>query len=143
MVLGPITFGWKYCKRKLILEDVSHLTLVTLKNTKNNIPYKLVRQICTIVENSDVRKKHLEQSRKTYFLVMSRTRFRVNPYSVVAWMSRNSLLEAGAKSEVRFRSSVGPNGSVFFYELNASGFEFSCSNLNVEKFYVPKNIYKA
>ena len=32
-------------------------------------------------------------------LVMSRTRFRVNPHSIVAWMSRNSLLEAGAKSE--------------------------------------------
>ena len=26
--------------------------------------------------------------------------FRVNPHSIVAWMSRNSLLEAGAKSEV-------------------------------------------
>ena len=24
---------------------------------------------------------------------------RVNPHSIVAWMSRNSLLEAGAKSE--------------------------------------------
>ena len=35
-----------------------------------------------------------------YVLVLSRTRFRVNPYSVVAWMSKNSLLEAVAKSEV-------------------------------------------
>ena len=26
--------------------------------------------------------------------------FRVNPHSIVAWMSRNSLLEAGAKSKV-------------------------------------------
>ena len=34
-----------------------------------------------------------------YVLVMSRTRFRVNPHSIVVWMSRNSLLEAGAKSE--------------------------------------------
>ena len=31
---------------------------------------------------------------------MSRTRFRVNPHSIVAWMSRNSFLEAGTKSEV-------------------------------------------
>ena len=30
---------------------------------------------------------------------MSRTRLRVNPHSIVASMSRNSLLEAGAKSE--------------------------------------------
>ena len=29
---------------------------------------------------------------------MSRTRFRVNPYSIVGWMSRNPLLEAGKKS---------------------------------------------
>ena len=35
-----------------------------------------------------------------YVLIMSRTRFRVNPYSIVAWISRNSLLEAGAISKV-------------------------------------------
>ena len=35
-----------------------------------------------------------------YVLVMSCTCFRVNLHSIVAWMSRNSLLEAGAKSEV-------------------------------------------
>ena len=35
-----------------------------------------------------------------YVLIMSRTRFRVNPHSIVASMSRNSLLEAGAKSEI-------------------------------------------
>ena len=34
-----------------------------------------------------------------YVLAMSRTRFRVNSHSIVAWMSRNPLLEAGAKSE--------------------------------------------
>ena len=34
-----------------------------------------------------------------YVLVMSRTRLRVNPHSIVAWMSRNYLLEAGMKSE--------------------------------------------
>ena len=47
----------------------------------------------------------LEQTHPTkcgdwlYVLVMSRTCFRVNPHSIVAWISRNSLLEAGAKSE--------------------------------------------
>ena len=35
-----------------------------------------------------------------YVLIMSRTRFKVNPPSIVAWMSRNSLLEIGAISEV-------------------------------------------
>ena len=36
----------------------------------------------------------------TVFLIMSRTRFRVHPHSIVAWKSRNTLLETGAKSEV-------------------------------------------
>ena len=35
-----------------------------------------------------------------YALVMSRTGFRVNPHSIVAWMSRNALLEAGVTPEV-------------------------------------------
>ena len=35
-----------------------------------------------------------------FFLIKSHTRFRVNPHSIVAWMSSNSLLEADAKSEV-------------------------------------------
>ena len=35
-----------------------------------------------------------------YVLIMSRTCFRVNPHSIVAWMSRNSLLEGGTKSEI-------------------------------------------
>ena len=35
-----------------------------------------------------------------YVLVMSRKRFRVNPHSIVAWTSTNSLLKEGAKSEV-------------------------------------------
>ena len=34
-----------------------------------------------------------------YVLAMSSTRFKVNPHSIIAWMSRNFLLEAGAKSE--------------------------------------------
>ena len=35
-----------------------------------------------------------------YVLVMSHTHFRVNLHSIVAWISRNSLLEESAKSEV-------------------------------------------
>ena len=34
-----------------------------------------------------------------YVAVMSRSRFRVNPHSIVACMSRKSLLETGAKSD--------------------------------------------
>ena len=35
-----------------------------------------------------------------YVLIMSRTHFRVNLHSIVAWMSRNSLFETGAITEV-------------------------------------------
>ena len=35
-----------------------------------------------------------------YVIIMSGTRFRVNPHSIVAWMSRKSLLEVGAKPEI-------------------------------------------
>ena len=38
---------------------------------------------------------------RLHVLTMSRTRFRVNPHSIVALMSRNSFLETGAKSEVQ------------------------------------------
>ena len=46
------------------------------------------------------RKIYYEALDWLYVLAMSRTRFRVNPHSIFAWMSRNSFLEADAKSEV-------------------------------------------
>ena len=77
------------------------------------------------------------------YFVMSRTRFRVNPPSIVAWMSRNSLLEAGVKSEVDSNWTRTQNhlvrkrtlnhlaklasGWVFVYKLSVSGFESSCN----------------
>ena len=45
--------------------------------------------------------------RRLYLLVMSRTRLRVNPHPIVAWMTRNSLLEAGAKSEGEVTATEG------------------------------------
>ena len=40
-----------------------------------------------------------------YVLVTSRMRFKVNPQFIVAWMSRNSLLEAGGKFEVKLTAA--------------------------------------
>ena len=40
------------------------------------------------------------QSISLHLLIMSRTRFRMNLHFIVAWMSRNSLLETSAISEV-------------------------------------------
>ena len=52
-----------------------------------------------------INKFHKVRSRFTkmcelYVLIMSRTHFKVNLHSIIAWMSRNSLLETGAKSQV-------------------------------------------
>ena len=59
-----------------------------------------------------------------YVLIMSSTHFRVNLHSIVAWMSRNFLLETGTISEAR---PLWPNGWVFLYELSGCGFESRCS----------------
>ena len=85
-----------------------------------------------------------------YVPIISRTRFRVNQRSIVAWMSRTSLLETCPISEVRdmirtysqihrtykysqHSSIIWPvwfNGWVFVYELSGCGFESCCCHLN-------------
>ena len=75
---------------RLFMKSASQQTLpisCTCVNSKKKKKKKtkLLNQVCHI---------------RLYVLVMSRTRFRVNLHSIVAWMSRNSLLKTGAKSEV-------------------------------------------
>ena len=99
-------------------EHISHLVLVLLLLTlskylqagKENIPKdEFGEKMFKVISPPKCSHIHVPRSRrkgktknnvfKLYVLVMSRTRFRVNPHSIVAWMSRISLLEAGAKSE--------------------------------------------
>ena len=54
-------------------------------------------------------------------IIMSRTRFRLNLHSIVAWMSRNSLLVW----------PVWLNGLVFVYDLSGCGFESLCCHFNM------------
>ena len=58
-------------------------------------------QTCKMPIFKIVKDKHLSVkiAVQLYVLIMSRTRFRVNPYSIVAWKSRNFLLETGAICE--------------------------------------------
>ena len=63
------------------------------KQTLNHLA-KLAKWLSCVVST------YLYGSSDCYGLIMSRTRFRVNPNSIVAWISKNALLEAGAKSEV-------------------------------------------
>ena len=75
-------------------------------------------------QNHLVRKWTLNHLAKTSFLFTYT--FRVNPHYIVAWISRNSLLKAGTKSEAWL------NGWVFLYKISGSGFECSCSHLNFQ-----------
>ena len=55
-----------------------------------------------------------------YVLVMSRTRFRVNPHSIVVWTSRNFLLNPSAKSEAEvIATGHEPRTTQFFNEHSA------------------------
>ena len=45
-------------------------------------------------------RKDVNIHEELYVIIMSRKGFRVNLHSIVAWISRNSLLETGAISEV-------------------------------------------
>ena len=52
-----------------------------------------------------------------YLLVMSRTPFTVHPHSIFAWMSRNSLLEAGPKCEGEVTATwLKPTTTLFLNE---------------------------
>ena len=65
--------------------------------------YKLFNSSCHV--NPDVSMLHVNW---LSVLIMSHTCFRVNPHSIVAWMSRNSLLETGAISEVVTGTGLEP-----------------------------------
>ena len=54
---------------------------------------------CSLI-NSEISHKKIRTWIIECVLVISRTHFKVNPHSIVAWMSRTSLLEAGAIYEV-------------------------------------------
>ena len=85
---------------------------MTANDSKSYLPYlnKLVDQYNNTYHHSINKKpvntdysvltEKIETNPKLCVLIMSRTRFWVNPHYIVAWMSRKSLLKAGAKSEV-------------------------------------------
>ena len=129
----PLILRWSdQVKFMLVRNDQTHFRNLAANATrflKFVWPFqdKLLGQIKGQASLSWGIEKHLFQW--LYVLVMSRTRIRVNPHSIVAWTSRNSLLEAGAKSEV-YMTASGLDGWVFVYELSGSGFKSSCSNLN-------------
>ena len=55
-----ITFGWIYITNQPILIGAFLFFLITLAIAKRIIPFTLARCICTIVENTEAKMKHLE-----------------------------------------------------------------------------------
>ena len=83
--------------------QVKRSVIISNKHSIYKLPQELQNDLrIRILGNLEisVKPENLIELYWLYVLAMSRTRLRVNPHSIVAWMSRNSLLEAGAKSEV-------------------------------------------
>ena len=86
--------------------------------------------------------QHVLQVNWLNVLFMSSMRFRVNPHSIVAWMSRNSLLEMQGTPCLKVQGTpcsqhssiicpVWLNSWVFVYELSGCRFPSSCSSLRL------------
>ena len=92
------------CKTRNEISDFIAKTYLNEKLKNINIKVTLNK-----TKHLEVEKKLIDQSKifspisekRLYVLIMSRMSFRVNPHSIVALMSRNSLLETGAKYEVQ------------------------------------------
>ena len=89
---SKITKNWRgnsynsYILQKLSQKLQSYLTLSLGSSKKIKKIHKAIKKQISL--------------RNSYALIMSRTRFRVDPHSIVAWMSRNTLLETHTISEV-------------------------------------------
>ena len=67
-----------------------------------------------------------------YVLIMSRTRFRVNPHSIVAWMSGTPCSKQARNRKFKWlQLESNPLDWVFVYELNGCWFESSCSHWTI------------
>ena len=87
-------------------DGIFRRTLKIGKNSTKNLE-KQQKNWEKKLENLEIGKKYLADTltvlqikiRCLYVFIMSCTRFRVNLHSIVAWMSRNSLLKTGAISK--------------------------------------------
>ena len=99
-------FKGKYLCSSLFLIKLQAWSLVTLSDcnwtrTQNHLVRKItLYHLAKLAEWLSCVLRLILWCIWLYVLLMSRTRFRVNPQYIVACMSRNSLLKAGAKSEV-------------------------------------------
>ena len=86
-----------------------HRTKEVMKNVYNNIMNSIKLRKQKVKTQRLWRYKMEEQ---LYVIIMSRTRFRVNPHSIVTWMSRNALLETGA---INRSDIILPVGRIIFF----------------------------
>ena len=102
---------------------------------------------CTVLNRLNLFASNLQLKAILCVYIMSHTRFKVNLYSVVAWMLRNSLLKTSSILNFKWLQqdwNTKPlswwnntqqfsqicqlaNFSVFLYQLSVSGFKSHCS----------------
>ena len=111
----------RYLKFKWLQWDLNPLPLSSYTNTQ---PFSQTGQMLELYC------EYVSVGAFDCLLLSCQVRFRVNLHSIVAWMSRNFLLEAGTISEVSIIWPVWLNGWVFVYELSGCGFESHCCHLN-------------
>ena len=74
---------------------------ITKDKNGENVPHLEITEVVLVNCNMSIMIiNKIQDSCTLHVLVMSRTRYRVDPHSIVAGISKNSLLEAGTKSEV-------------------------------------------
>ena len=95
-------FAW--LSRNSLLKTGWHLNFKWLKQDLNPQPLSSktnTQQFAQTDQRIEVCCEYLSvQCICIYFIIMWNRHFRVNSYSMFSWMSRNSLFEAGVKSEV-------------------------------------------
>ena len=97
--LNYISLGCSFCTEQFLIKHYGFKTQGKRDITSDAKRYYVItgRQGKFFSEDS-----HIIYHSKglSLYYIMSRTCLRVNPHSIVVWMSRNSLLETGAISEV-------------------------------------------
>ena len=108
--LAALRWGWYKAERKLIYcryfsENKCYLSGFMVKHQRIWTIFVTDFNFHALIPNhstSPLWKGYREHGIGLNVLITSRTRFRVNPHSVVAWMSRNSLLKTGAKLKFKW-----------------------------------------
>ena len=98
---GSTYRSWFVIYNKFWVSTTEFFVIINLFTTKGKLIVKYEWIYIGEIWSKWICNYHYLQTLSTMTVfIMSRTHFRMNPHSIFAWMSRNSLLKAGAKFEV-------------------------------------------